>query len=315
MIHNCSIFGDKSIACYNRLLALLFYSLTILQKAKAERFPQLDILSGVQISDKNRNLIKNINFASIVGSQQQNQQGLLLKYTIFHGTSSLRFIGQDDIGLLTEAEGASSELTKTSVALILLCRNKNGDLAHEVILGVNSTNLEEAEFAAVNRGKASWSKHHPLSDTDDMLHSAIHRLCEGNFVGEGSHTGWDNAKFWAAGGPKLLYDRQKRHQEHPIRRALVEAALTHTPRCVSEGVVCGSYPREHTIVAEGGGFRRCFVESGCWDPFCFVDLIMQSSIDFLAELSWLQELEMQLILRYELLKRLQLEAAPLLAWV
>lgn len=238
-----------------------------------------------------------------------------MKYGIFQGTSAFRCLSQDIKELIKKAEDASSELTKTSIALILLCCNMNGDLPHEVMLGVNSTNLEEAEFAATNRGQTSWSKDHPLTDTDDMLHSAIHRLCEGNFVGEGGHTGWENAKFWAAGGPKMLYDGQKRHQEHPIRRALAEAVLEHTPRCVNEGVVCRSHPCEHTIIAEGCNFRQCLVESGCWDPFCFVDLIIQSSSDFLAELTWLQELELQLILRYELLKRLKLEATPLLAWI
>ena len=80
-------------------------------------------------------------------------------------------------------------------------KNSAMDKAHELILGVNMTNIEEAEYAATHPGQTSWSADHPLSTEQDIMHALIHRL-EGHNVGEGGHWGYENAKYWLAGGDK-----------------------------------------------------------------------------------------------------------------
>jgi hypothetical protein len=85
--------------------------------------------------------------------------------------------------------------------MIVYAETYSMDKAHGIILGVNETNNVEAEFAATNRGKTSWSEDHPLNTDQDMLHSIIHRL-EGGVIGEGGYTGYDNSKYWLFGGDK-----------------------------------------------------------------------------------------------------------------
>ncbi|CAB9510703.1 expressed unknown protein [Seminavis robusta] len=85
-------------------------------------------------------------------------------------------------------------------------------------------NLEEAEHAAPHRGQANWAEQHPLSDGADILLTVIHRLVEGNDLGEGDQTGYDNARYWDAGGPKLLSTLAC----HPVRAALAALARIET---------------------------------------------------------------------------------------
>jgi len=162
--------------------------------------------------------------------RQRSRTDLVLTYGIFRGQSSLRRVrnylaaeraepednGTRDVirEILLSVNGESKTLL--SLAMLLLLSevegrtgkeegdggNICGDVAHEVLLGVNLDNVEEAEYAATHPGETNWSKQHPLSDVDDMAHSLIHRL-EGNRRGEGNHTGYENAKYWIAGGPKL----------------------------------------------------------------------------------------------------------------
>lgn len=219
-----------------------------------------------------------------------------------------------------------------ALLLLLFLRHHAGgsDAAHEVVLGVNLENIEQAENAARHRGQSGvvpWLHTHPLSDSDDAVHSILHRVCEGWHHGEGGHTGWDNAKYWAAGGPKRLDDphlvddnnHEKWPRQHPVRAALAQAALKHAPCAVAAGVVVkesDEHPRRtHRIIQDGGKYREVCVPNFWWDPFCFIDLIAQQqpqqeqeqrtisteNTNLLEELDWLQQLEFALLLRHELL--------------
>ena len=119
-----------------------------------------------------------------------------LQYSIFRGTSALRHLSTED-----EAVVNPNAFGSTACAALLLLRG-HPDAAHEVLLGVTKTNLEEAEYAATHPG-SGWAEAHPLSDSADMLHAILHRL-EGPAVGEGNHTGYVNAKYWLAGGGKRV---------------------------------------------------------------------------------------------------------------
>ena len=228
--------------------------------------------------------------------------------------------------------GAGSNAFVALLLLLFLRHNAGGsDVAHEVVLGVNLKNIDQAEYAARHRGQSGvvpWMHTHPLSDSDDAVHSILHRVCEGWHPGEGGHSGWDNAKYWAAGGPKRQYDPhlfddndcEKWPRQHPVRAALAQAALEHAPCAVAAGVVVNeidepTYYRSHRIIQGGGEYREVCVPNSWWDPFCFIDLIAQQqqqqkqeqltiptkNTNLSEELDWLQQLEFALLLRYEAL--------------
>jgi hypothetical protein len=299
----------------------------------AQGRPQLDMLAGVSLPTTDVSVaIQAIDFLSTIQRQRKNQEQLMLAYSIFKGRSALRDI--DDRATLSflqlntqEPDMSSSSLSMRSrfrlvavIVLSLLGRNQS-DAAHEVVLGVNLVNLQDAEYAATHPGETSWSKDHPLSECEDMLHSVIHRLCEGSARGEGGYTGWQNADYWAAGGPKRRYDSETMttNWQHAVRTALAQAATKYAPLCVEAGVVVScsrkEEPRRHRIIADGGQERIVTVPVGCWDPFCFIDLIRQNSRpsstacttmeekqSLQNELDWLQELELRLLVRHEVLQ-------------
>lgn len=315
--------------------------------------PQLDVLSGLAVQDEIATNVQAINFASIIQQQRMNQKQLALTYGILRGASALRclegearsllsYLQEDDATRLQNDVKSSSCLSSTAVALIWLCRHKLADAAHEAILAVTMGNVDNAEYAATHPGGTSWSQDHPLTDVDDMLHSVIHRLCEGHLFGEGGYTGWENAAYWAAGGPKLDYNNNARGntitpeetKQHPVRAALAMAAMKDAPGCVKAGLVtpvCAPL-RQHRIISGGKSHRTVTVPQGWWDPFCFINLLQTTSydaaeLDLQKELDWLQELELRLLLRFELL-RLELfglytvqcdfqhvDAKTLLVWV
>ena len=194
------------------------------------------------------------------------------------------------------------------VCAVLLLLRGYSDAAHEVLLGVSLDNLQEAEYAATHRGETDWAQKHPLSDAADILHAAIHRMVEGNQLGEGDQTGYDNAKYWLAGGPKLL----EAPAHHPIRETLVRIAREHTPKCVAEGgVIAGENGSgegvEHTVLSGGGKSRVVCVPCGQWDDFAFLELCQRwadGSLekDIEDEVATLQRAEIILLLRHELME-------------
>jgi len=324
------------------------------------------------------------NASVLVRQQRDDQESLRIEYQLFQqGKSSLRDISSESSArkllscLVSCRKNPSSSdnspsspplLSNAAVALLLLvCGRREdehsnsssvagrgrlvlSDAAHEVVLGVNLENYRQAEYTVTYRGQtAPWLRDHPLSDSDDLLHSILHRLCEGSLTGEGGNTGWANANYWAAGGPKRLYLPQHRpndgcatdeekddesshheqlHQQHPVRAALATAATQYAPCSVAAGVVVVCEPqstRHHLIIQGEGMHRTAAVPTGWWDPFAFVDLIQQQAqqeTTFLSadgkkiatrdtttsfseelrdELDWLQQLELCLLLRYEML--------------
>lgn len=204
-----------------------------------------------------------------------------LDYSIFDGESILRKHA------LLHAE----KIPKAILSLQFLLQKKV-DAAHEVVLGLDMSNLEDAEFAATHRGQTNWTQDHPFSDEDDIVHSMIHRL-EGDLEGEGGHAGWNNAKFWIAGGPKRLAQLG----QHAVHKALCNLCPTIAPSLV-DLLVCKK-PRYHEIIAGGGKLRNVLVDKECFDPISFINLCQH--IEWSEELRNLQIAEVLLLIRLELL--------------
>jgi hypothetical protein len=226
---------------------------------------------------------------------------LALHYTLQrHGTSALRSLKTTDIWLF----GTHETPSKIAQAIwLLICGY--GDAAHEVLLGVNETNQDFAEYAATHPGQTSWHQDHPLEDVNDLVHSLIHR-CEGASMGEGGHSGLENAKYWAAGGPKE-YTNFGNTDAAPsvnlIHKALLQWSSLHTPK-IAASVVSTNSARIHSIIASGGKRREVVVRPGCWDPFAFINLCGKAEqLSYLEQdqLRGLQEFELRLLLRYALL--------------
>ena len=206
----------------------------------------------------------------------------------------------------------SKKLSKAAVAIILLLAGYI-DASHEVILGVTTYNTAKAEYAATHRGETNWTLEHPLTEVDDIVHSLIHRR-EGHAKGEGGYTGFENAKYWIAGGPKLC--RSGVTTTYPFYQSLAAFAKKHTPMCVDAGVVVGETTKTKSInhathqIIQGGGKkeRTVTVPKGCWDPFCFIDLCRDYSgkqdqndaKQLQEEIRILEEKEIDLLLEHEL---------------
>jgi hypothetical protein len=328
---SCWKVHDRSAITYilDLLLVVLFSCGAPTLAATPKQRPTLHILAGLSLPERLATAIQATDYACTIHQQRQDQRQLLLGYGIFSGQSALRdldsealallgYLQESDLSLPINFDECTSSLSKTAVALLLLGRHHPlTDAAHEVLLGVTVANVGNAEYSATHPGETPWSDKHPLTDCDDMLHSVIHRLCEGSATGEGGLAGWENAAYWAAGGPKLQYakdDGSSITQQHPVRAALAMAAMKHAPFCMKAGVVCSSPTRQHRIIARGGTHRTVIVPQGWWDPFCFIDLIQMSCKevlvkDFQDELDWLQLLELHLLLRFEFQQRYGLQAA------
>jgi hypothetical protein len=252
----------------------------------------LDFLSDLPVSNDLAQSLQNIDFSTVT-------KPLALQYDIFRGRSALRDLPQVDRQLLR-----LPDLSKTAVAILLLLRGL-GDAAHEVLLGVTLENLVEAEYAASRPG-TDWAKQHPLSAEDDMLHYILHR-CEGCEIGEGNHTGFENAAYWAAGGPK----QHSLQPKHAVSSAMFQYAKQHAPHCIRSGVLARLVTRTYAKVIAGGGShkRTVSVANNSWDPFRFLDLCRnrpEGCLPAMArEIDMLQEIEVRLLLRYELLRKLQ----------
>jgi hypothetical protein len=246
-----------------------------------------DLLSEVTVSKKLAITLKNTNFEAI-------NKPLTLRYGIFHGRSALRNLSAADKRLL-----GLPELSKTAVAILFLLRGL-GDAAHEVLLGVTLANLSAAEYAATHPGQTDWADRHALATQDDLLHSIMHR-CEGCQIGEGNHTGYENAAYWVAGGPK----KHALLPPHPVTTAMIQQALIHAPLCVQSGIISNRlFQRRYRIIAGGGRKRTVSVGSGSWDPFRFIYLCRdrhEASAPMVREIDLLQVIEIKLLLLYEIM--------------
>jgi hypothetical protein len=215
---------------------VLFSFLTLALPISPSRKPTLDILNGIDLPTTLRTAIQSVDFASILHLQRTNQAQLAIRYDISKGKSALRDLAEPERALLLcdTANESPPFLSKTVQAILLLCLYQQSDAAHEVILGVTRNRLDDAEYAATHPGQTTWSQDHPLTDVDDMVHSLMHRLCEGSLIGEGGYSGWENAAYWAAGGPKRRFaiPSSSCEPEHPVRSALAYAASEHAPHCV-----------------------------------------------------------------------------------
>ncbi|CAJ1954733.1 unnamed protein product [Cylindrotheca closterium] len=255
-----------------------------------------------------------------------------LEYPIMiHGTSALRSLSDDnninnnnnnnnmasddschEMVQRKLSNNKDNDDTKAQVALLLLLAG-HGDAAHDVLLGATLDNLKDAEYAATHRGQTNWAQEHPLSDLEDVLHSLIHRIYEGSRVGEGGYTGYENAQYWCAGGPKqyqepIMAREMKIMNKNAARiptstgvlakvyQELCQLALKKAPICVSRGIIAQASPPGttaskhhdaddnksaagtviHSIIAGGGKFRDVHVPEKCWDPIVFCQLLLEN---------------------------------------
>jgi hypothetical protein len=217
---------------------------------------------GIELSGAVRTAIDGISV-----SPPRHQQ--FLEYGIFRGHSALRILPESELATIFAPEELRSETLR---ATLLLLRG-HGDAAHETLLGVTLDNLVEAEYAATHPGQTDFSVKHPLSKYDDMLHSLIHRW-EGTLKGEGNHTGYENAKYWAAGGPKNVDVVC-----HLFSNYLMQYACLECPLAVSQGVIAAKDGCEHEIIAEEGNHRTVKVPGNCWDPFAFIEILCRSKAE------------------------------------
>jgi hypothetical protein len=243
----------------------------------------------------------------------------IIDYSISDGRSCLRNLANEErqwfgmTKLHDDDDDVSSITTRKTVMALLFFLRGNLSAAHEVILGVNLRNMEEGEYAASHRGETSWNDDHPLSIEDDIVHSLIH-MCEGDNVGEGGYLGWENAKYWAAGGDKKWYNSPQPKEdgssvenaliEHPVYQALHKVAIKQNlSHCVDR-----LWPKEgrtHDIIAGGGKYRTVAVPSNCWDPFHFIELNLQRErlhAEIRQQLDKLQEMLVMLLLRFTLIQ-------------
>lgn len=231
---------------------------------------------------------------------------LSIKYSIFNGRSALRDLPDTETHLMDPqllfGDTCHDELAAHRACAVLLLLRGYADAAHDVILGVTVDNLDEAEYAATHRGQTNWTREHPLTDSADLIHAALHRL-EASSKGEGGYKGYENAKYWLAGGPKALTVPAP----HSIRELLARIARQHAPCCVKQGIVARDDGAMHTIIGDGSKTRTICVPPGEWDGFIFVDLCEKREYGELTqeegdEIELLQRAELVLLLRNELIE-------------
>ena len=200
-----------------------------------------------------------------------------MNYAIFQtGQSALRSLSKKDRRLvlphkLFGIERKHCRMAHYRVCACLLLLRGHSDAAHEVLLGVTLDNLEQGEYAASHRGQTNWAEEHPLSDGADILHAAMHRIVEGHDLGEGDQTGYENANYWLAGGPKLL----DCPTPHPVREALARIARVHAPICVAQGGVIAQDNAKYTVPSGKGETRMVSITCGQWDDYAFLELCKQ----------------------------------------
>lgn len=290
-------------------------------QALAPKATPVTLHSGLCVED-NFSLRSILDRAAVDAQRFGMTDSLPMGYSIFGGTSVLRSFladdgGENDVDVFRPSSfgvyGLRNPPAFYRAAAALLLSRGNLEAAHEVILGVTPYNLDEAEYAATHRGQTDWAERHPLTDTADRIHSIIHRL-EGPALGEGNHTGYDNAKYWILGGPKELACPAS----CPIRDELLRIALEHAPRCCccvenGRGAIVAGQGEDgrgsiHRIIAGGGGegtTREVRIPPGEWDEVAFIDMCRLRTEGVLSEeecreIALLQEAELLLVIRHEL---------------
>jgi hypothetical protein len=225
------------------------------------------------------------------------------------GRSSLRSLtsSESEYVQLSEHQFDTASNNRTSIILAPLLILLHGgqyslDKAHELILGVNRTNIEQAEYAATHPGKTSWSVDHPLDADQDLLHALIHRL-EGETAGEGGHTGFENAKYWLAGGGKMLESVEDHVVKNHLKEYVLKRKYLHHPDLVPLET------RTYSIIAGGGKRRVVVVQSGTFDFFRFHamceirygghnDDVSDWNEDWSSSLDELQRAELEILFKY-----------------
>lgn len=216
---------------------------------------------------------------------------LQMDYGLFRGVSTLRSLSTEDQKLLDPShygiESLQTVQQKASfyrmVALLLLLRENLG-AAHEILLGVTVSELKVAEHAATHPGQTPWAENHPASseDTSDWIHSVIHRY-EGANTGEGNHTGYFNAMYWAKGGPKKL--------KEPAKLLLREILATMVSK--KAPILCKSVLRSVQTDIDGDDTTNKLA----WDDLAF---IQQCRLYHEGKLSKQESLEVEELQRMEL---------------
>lgn len=183
------------------------------------------------------------------------------------GSSTLRNLTDTENQIIEKFNNADISASNMLVPLLILLNGEISaiDKCHEMILGVNTTNIVDAEFAATHP-PTSWSKDHPLDSDQDILHAFLHRI-EGKFVGEGGYRGYENAMYWLAGGSKKLdsltshyiFDELKRYIEN-------KDSLFGKLNLIAEDV------RKYEIISGGGKTRVISVLTNTFDAFRYVTL-------------------------------------------
>lgn len=180
-----------------------------------------------------------------------------------NGSSTLRNLTDSEYQIIEEFNNADEHIN-TSNMLVPLLILLNGEIlamdkCHEMILGVNTTNIIEAEFAATHP-PTSWSKDHPLDSDQDILHAFLHRI-EGTFVGEGGYRGYENAMYWLAGGSKESDSLTSHYIWEELKRYIKSKDAFGGLNLIAEDV------RNYEIISGGGKTRVISVLTNTFDAF------------------------------------------------
>lgn len=179
------------------------------------------------------------------------------------GSSTLRNLTDSEYQIIEKFNKADEQInaSKILVPLLILLNGEISamDKCHEMILGVNTTNIIDAEFAATHP-PTSWSKDHPLDSDQDILHAFLHRI-EGNFVGEGGYRGYENAMYWLAGGSKESDSLTSHYIWEELKRYIKNKDAFGGLNLIAEDV------RNYEIISGGGKTRVISVLTNTFDAF------------------------------------------------
>jgi 23S rRNA-/tRNA-specific pseudouridylate synthase len=130
----------------------------------------------------------------------------------------------------------------------------------------------------------------------------IHRL-EGNAEGEGGYTGYQNAKYWLAGGPKCSSTviLSSGSEEILVYEVLIEYLVQRHPDLV-ESLISSSDELPYEIIADGGRCRNISVPPYSWNGMALIDLWALAFTPTTAKdnATRLLQLKLQDLLRVEL---------------
>ena len=119
---------------------------------------------------------------------------------------------------------------------------------------------------------------------------------EGTSIGEGGHSGYENAKYWSFGGPKECSEPLSFNKHSEIYQYLCMLAEQKAPKCVSKGlIVRKSSGITHEIIADGGRKRNVKIPFGYWDPICYINLLQSNDPELQSELKLIHLEELRLL--------------------